>query len=201
MTTPRIAREGSDPATVGTSDVVQQKSLVRAALLAHRRALGAEEKAEAAESIGTQLLEWLETHPTALLGVYWPIRGEPDLRHTYELFASRGIALALPVVIANDLPLEFRRWQPGDALLKDSFGVPVPAHTALVMPTTLLIPCVGFNAARIRMGYGGGFYDRTLAQPQAPESIGVAYVDTLADFQGEAHDVALDRILTETGWY
>ncbi len=150
-------------------------------------------------AIGAQIIAWWTTHPVQSLGVYWPIRDEPDLRPAYAELANRGVKLALPVAAARDAPLSFAPWIPGDAMVKDALGVSIPASSVPSMqPEALLIPCVGFNAARIRLGYGGGFYDRTLAAAPRPLAIGIAYSYAAAEFDADPHDVGLDLIITET---
>jgi 5-formyltetrahydrofolate cyclo-ligase len=138
--------------------------------------------------------------------VYWPIRGEPDLRPLYAALQARGVQLALPVVAdagenaeeGNGSPLRFVAWNPGEAMREDRFGAAAPVRQTALLPAALLIPCVGFNLLRVRLGYGGGFYDRMLAQTPRPMTLGVAYDCTAAQFDGEAHDIALDAIVTES---
>lgn len=177
---------------------ISDKAALRRTLLASRQALAAEVRRQANAAISTRVLAWLNANPVQTLGVYWPIRGEPDLRALYETLAARGVELALPIVAARDAPLVFVRWQPGDAMIKDAFGVMVPQDTAAVLrPDVLLIPCVGFNADNIRLGYGGGFYDRTLAVLPRPAAVGISYRCCRAEFGADAHDVALDEVITE----
>jgi len=127
------------------------------------------------------------------------MQDEPDLRAAFAQLAARGVKLALPVVTAPAAPLAFAAWAPGDALVKDALGVSVPASLDLVpCPQALLIPCVGFNAARFRLGYGGGYYDRTLAVVPRPLTVGIAYACLAASFDAAPHDIALDTILTES---
>ncbi|TFW09777.1 5-formyltetrahydrofolate cyclo-ligase [Oxalobacteraceae bacterium OM1] len=179
-------------------EVSPSKAELRRQLLAHRQSISAEVRREWDIAIGRRVLAWWNANPVAVLGVYWPIRSEPDLRPFYDGLAARGARLALPLVAQVDAPLQFHAWQPGDTLIKDSYGVMVPADGAVVHPDALLIPCVGFNAGNIRLGYGGGFYDRTLASAARPLAVGVAYALARRDFPGDAHDVALDAIITET---
>jgi 5-formyltetrahydrofolate cyclo-ligase len=134
----------------------------------------------------------------ALLGVYWPLRGEPDLAPAYATLADSGVRLALPVVVERDCALEFAAWTPGEALVRDAMGVAIPAELRMVArPQALLIPCLGFNRGRYRLGYGGGFYDRTLEAQPRPLTVGVAYRCLQADFASAPHDVALDLVITE----
>lgn len=174
------------------------KQELRRVLLQQRQALTAEQRAQHDQALGQRLLQWCERHPVVCLGVYWPIRGEPDLQDAFAELTRRGVPLALPVVTGRDMPLAFAAWKPGDALEEGAMKVPVPQSPhLLVTPDALLIPCVGFNRARLRLGYGGGFYDRTLARQPRPLAVGVAYQCTLVEFEGDAHDIALDAVLTE----
>jgi 5-formyltetrahydrofolate cyclo-ligase len=177
---------------------MQKKTALRTALLAARQAVAPDLRAHWDTAIGVQVHAWLAAHPTKVLGVYWPIRAEPDLRGTYAELAMAGIQLALPIVTEPNQPLQFATWAPGDALIPDAWGVSIPAQRSLVQPDMLLVPCVGFNRQRIRLGYGGGFYDRTLAPAPRPVALGIAYSCALADFTADPHDIALDAILTET---
>jgi 5-formyltetrahydrofolate cyclo-ligase len=178
---------------------MQNKVNLRQTLLAARDVLAPDVRAHNDFAIGKQLISWVDTHPVQTLGVYWPIRNEPDLHAVYADIAARGIRLALPVVVAKDIALKFLVWAPGDALTKDRMGIPTPTSSKLeVQPDALLVPCVGFNAALIRLGYGKGFYDRTLARSPRPVAIGIAYALSQAVFDGAPHDVALDVVITES---
>lgn len=178
------------------------KTLLRRRLLATRKSISVACRQDWDAEIGRRVIAWVTlwgaAHPDSTLGVYWPIRGEPDLRPAYAELAARGMRLALPVVVGNDSPLRFVSWNPGEAMVKDGFGIAIPASDIAATPQALLIPCVGFNPHKIRLGYGGGFYDRTLAPLPRPQPIGIAYACGLAEFDGATHDVALDAIITET---
>ncbi|HEY0063264.1 MAG TPA: 5-formyltetrahydrofolate cyclo-ligase [Telluria sp.] len=181
-------------------DTSAQKAALRRALLDARGALEPQRKAQFDALICARVVAWWEANlgPGEVLGVYWPLRGEPDLAAAYAALAARGAALALPVVLARDSALGFAAWTPGEALLRDTMGVAVPAaRRMLARPPALLIPCLGFNAGRFRLGYGGGYYDRTLAAPPRPRTVGIAYQCLAADFASAPHDVALDLVLTE----
>lgn len=178
------------------------KQDLRRVLLTQRQALTPVQRTQHDAALSRRLQDWCARHPSDCLGVYWPIRGEPDLRDAYTELAKRGQKLALPVVMGRDAPLAFAAWAPGEPLEEGAMKVPVPcAPQRFVMPDTLLIPCVGFNAARLRLGYGGGFYDRTLAGRPRPQALGIAYQCALIEFEGDAHDIALDAVLTENNEY
>lgn len=192
---PRIPREPGAPPVPPTA-----KAALRPALLALRRALDADLIARWDAAIGARILDWCRAGAIGELGVYWPLAGEPDLRSAYAELAARGVRLALPVVLEKAAPLAFSAWTPGEPMVKDGMGVAVPAQLRLgARPAALLVPCLGFNAARLRLGYGGGFYDRTLEATPRPATLGVAYSCLAARFDGDAHDIALDAIVTEEG--
>lgn len=204
MTLFRIARDSGNtlahdtPPQTGAAE--DDKIALRHSLIKLRRSIASAQRAQHDRAIGSHVTAWWRAHPAPVLGVYWPIHHEPDLHAAYAELAAAGVQLALPVVIAPDAPLQFAAWTPGAPLVKDAFGVSIPAGTINpLQPQALLIPCVGFSAAGFRLGYGGGFYDRTLASSIHPLAIGVAYACTRADFAAAAHDVAMDAIITEDG--
>jgi 5,10-methenyltetrahydrofolate synthetase len=179
------------------SEIMQNKSVLRQTLLAARRALTTDTRRQWDQAICNRVLAWWSAQPAQVLGVYWPMRGEPDLGPAYAALAARGARLALPVVADKHLPLQFSAWTPGDALAKDVLGLTIPEKSECVSPDAVLIPCVGFNQDRFRLGYGGGFYDRTLAASPRPLAIGIAYACSFTVFDPAPHDVGLDRIITE----
>ncbi len=185
-------------AQTGTMDATIDKAALRTALKLALAQLDPVQKAGWDGAIGAAVLAWAERVRPATLAVYWPLPGEPDLSAAYAQLAARGVRLALPVVLERHAALGFAEWTPGEAMLADRMGVAVPAERRmLARPPALLIPCLGFNAQRYRLGYGGGFYDRTLeAEPRAL-AVGVAYRCQQAQFAGAPHDVALDLLITE----
>ncbi|XGA67495.1 5-formyltetrahydrofolate cyclo-ligase [Duganella sp. BuS-21] len=169
-------------------------------MLTARRAIDGAARAAWDRAIGDQVLAWWKAEQPAALGVYWPLRDEPDLHPAYAELARLGARLLLPVVVLKDAALEFAEWLPGEAMVKDQMGVAVPADLRLqaAYPPALLVPCLGFNADGYRLGYGGGFYDRTLARhTPRPQTLGIAYQCLQVPFGADVHDVALDRIITE----
>lgn len=148
--------------------------------------------------IQQKLLNIPQIMQAGTIGVYSPIRCEPNLLAFYQDLHQAGKQLALPVVVAKDHALAFVPWAPGDPMEKDEFGVLIPTNRDIfVQPNTLLIPCVGYNAARFRLGYGGGFYDRTLAELPQAYSVGIAYQLAYCDFAPEKFDLAMRCIVTE----
>ena len=175
---------------------------MRKALLAARRALPEASRSQWDAAIAQRLLAWCANENIAELAVYWPLHGEPDLHAAYLELAARGVALALPVVLEKHAPLAFASWTPGESMVKDGMGVAVPARLRLIpAPPALLVPCLGFNAERYRLGYGGGYYDRTLEHAPRPRTLGIAYACLQAQFASGPYDIALDHIVTEGAVY
>ena len=180
----------------------EEKATLRKALLAARRTLPDALRAAWDAAIAQRLLDWCAQENITQLGVYWPLHGEPDLHDAYAQLAARGVALSLPVVLEKHAPLAFSAWTPGEAMVKDGMGVAVPAQLRLCpAPAALLVPCLGFNEERYRLGYGGGYYDRTLAHAPRPRTVGVAYACLKASFPTGTYDIALDHIVTEGDLY
>jgi len=175
------------------------KTALRKVLRTTRGALDPAIKVQWDAHIGAQVVAWWRLRQVDTIGVYWPLAGEPDLRAAYSELHQAGVRLALPVVMERDAPLTFTEWTPGEAMLPDEAGVQVPAQLRFIeRPPALLIPCLGFNAEGYRLGYGGGYYDRTLELPPRPHTLGIAYSKQEAVFSHAPHDVPLDVVVTET---
>jgi len=183
------------------------KSQVRAALVAQRLAMP--DHPARSDLLQRVMRIWLVGRPDTVIGAYWPIKGEFDplpalhrWKEDGELTGERTRRrIALPVIDRVHKTLSFHAWHPGCPMEEDAFGIPKPKDTELVVPTLLFVPCVGYSAGGYRLGYGGGFYDRTLAalEPR-PMTVGLGFSNGLLDpFQPEAHDVPLDAILNDEG--
>tara|TARA_R110001599_G_scaffold64023_3_gene179318 strand:+ start:980291 stop:980845 length:555 start_codon:yes stop_codon:yes gene_type:complete len=178
---------------------MQNKSTLRANLITARNAIINDQRTLLDNNIATKILTWWQTNQFHSLGVYWPMRGEPDLHPLYATLHAQGVRLALPVVVAPAHPLQFMYWTPGEEVNKDRYGACVPAaQNEVIKPDALLIPCLGFTRSGYRLGYGGGFYDRTLALKPRPYTVGVAYANGETEFAPETYDVVLDLIITDT---
>lgn len=182
-----------------------QKNRLRRLALVRRSAL-----ADANPDAGTALAghfpdaAWPAVH--AVVAGYWPVRGEIDPRPLMETFLLEQTQLALPVVTAKNTPLEFRAWTPGDTLETGAFGIDVPeAKRPALTPSLLLVPLVAFDARCHRIGYGAGFYDRTLSALRADGpvvAVGLAHEGQRVNrVPAGRHDVALDYVVTETRCY
>ena len=174
--------------------------LQRVSLLAARRSIAPDERRRALETIAGKLNEFLAPRDDALIGLYWPIQGEPNLMDWAQALAKNKFRkFCLPVVTAPKAPLEYWRWTPGDDMAKGVWNIPIPARRDVVQPDLMLAPLVGFDRAKYRLGYGGGYFDRTLASlPRRPTVIGIGFgfgaLDTIFP---QPHDIRMDAILTE----
>ena len=152
---------------------------------------------------------WLVGRPDIVIGAYWPIKGEFDPLPALHRWKEDGELLdqpqrrriGLPVVDKVHKTMVFHAWYPGCRMEDDAYGIPKPKDTEVIVPTLMFISCVGYGPGGYRLGYGGGFYDRTLAilEPR-PHTVGLGYTSGfLSDFEPQAHDIALDAILNENG--
>ena len=152
----------------------------------------------------TALLEAGFTVPTgAIIGFCWPYRGEYDARFVVRRWRNRGAVSALPEVVKKAHPMQFRRWWPGAPMKPGVYGIPVPVDTEVLLPDVVIVPVNGFDGQGYRLGYGGGYFDRTLAALERRVlSIGVGFealrVPTIYPQQ---HDIPMDFVVTEAGIY
>jgi 5,10-methenyltetrahydrofolate synthetase len=185
-----------------------RRRAMRAEAIERRKALAPATVSAWSAAICDRLQARWPTPPGRVIGFCWPVSQEPDLRPLVLRWMAQGATPVLPVVIAADAPLRFRPWIPetaesgGGAMVADRFGIPTPVDGPELAPDVLLLPLNAFDAAGYRIGYGGGFFDRTLAALSAegrrPLAIGVGFevgcVDTTLP---QAHDERLDWIVTE----
>ena len=174
------------------------KADLRRQLIAARRAMSADVKAQSDARIMAALWSWIDEHQPRSLGGYLAMAGEPELMPLYESLSSRGITLAMPVAVEKHTALVYQRWLPGESLSRDASGMQAPsAENAQIAPEVVLAPCVGFNEQGFRLGFGGGYFDRTLALTPRPRALGIAYAITRVSFPTDPHDIALDLIITD----
>ena len=183
------------------------KAALRRALIEQR--LNLPDRMERAALLQQVLRIWLVGRPDTVIGAYWPIKGEFDPLPALHRWKEDGELLdepqlrriGLPVVNKQHKTLTFHAWYPGCEMEDDAYGIPKPKDTELIVPTLLFVPCVGYAPGGYRLGYGGGFYDRTLAtlEPR-PFTVGLGYTHGyLDDFAPEPHDLPLDGILNDNG--
>lgn len=175
----------------------------RARLLRERQALTADMLAGLRARIDGHLERVFPDLARGIVAFCWPYRNEYDARYLAAALRRRGAVTALPVIVAPKMPLQFREWHPGAKLAAGPLGIPYPPDSPELRPDQVLLPMLGWDAAGYRLGYGGGFFDRTLAalEPR-PRVIGVAYeAACLQTIHPQPHDIAVDFLVTERGVY
>ena len=196
----------ADPAYTGLSapdpgeTVIGWRNAERERLIQQRLTITSEQRRDHSECIASRLDELVGDPSGLVISAYWPFRGEPDLRAWLDGVAERGARTALPVVIGRGQPLQFRLWRRGDPLERGVWNIPVPPSNAeRVSPDVVIAPVVGFDNDGFRLGYGGGYFDRTLAaMPAKPRAIGVGYSQALLrTIYPQPHDIPMDFIVTE----
>lgn len=187
-------------------DVARWRKVRRATLRGARDALSVTQRQDAARAMSRHLRAVLEARFAGargrVLSAYWPIKGEPDLRPLMTELHDAGVIIVLPVVETRAAPLVFRRWTPRMRMLRGDWNIPVPPpHADRLLPGIALAPLIGWTAACFRLGYGGGYFDRTLAElDPRPVTIGIGLqAARLTTIYPQPHDIALDMILTESG--
>ena len=158
------------------------------------------ERQNATEIVAGKLDRVLAVLPNPVIGLYWPIKNEINLLPWGRALAQReGVTLCLPVVVTPKAPLEYWRWTPGAAMQRGFWNIPVPAQREMLSPDLVLAPLVGFDGDNYRLGYGGGYFDRTLAAlEKRPIAIGVGYdFGALEMIFPQPHDIPMHAIVTE----
>jgi len=180
-------------------DVLRWRKAERARLIEARLALSADARQARSERIASLLDLVIGKFSGRIFGAYWPFRGEPDLRNWAIRAMERGGRIALPVVVEKGRPLEYRLWAPGDPLERGVWNILVPVRGEIVRPDVTIAPVVGFDAGHYRLGYGGGFFDRTLAVlPSTTLKIGVGYAESrIPTIYPQSHDIPMDVIVTD----
>jgi 5-formyltetrahydrofolate cyclo-ligase len=178
--------------------LASQRAQWRREMLARRKDQPAEVRVRSDQHLDTELTQALEG-VDGVLGFYWPIQGEYDARPVVLrwLAGAAGRQAALPVVLRRATPLIFRKWTADTPMIPAGFGTSVPAPDEQLVPRALLIPLVGFDLAGYRLGYGGGYYDRTVAAlPMRPYTIGIGYsICRLDSIDPQSYDLKLDRLV------
>lgn len=191
---------------------------LRMRLRSLREAIPVAERQQASAQLCAALRLWFDARSssrhtlghttTEIVAGFWPLDNEPDIRPFYAHLHTQGLIVALPIVVEKQSPLEFHVWHPTDTLKPGAFGVLEPARGEKLIPDVLLVPTLGFTDQGARLGYGGGYYDRTLAHLHEAGkdflALGIAWdqarIEEQAGHQPQAHDYPLDAILTPSGW-
>lgn len=191
--------------SIACNPVAESKKALRRMLLEARLQAASEPARNAA--LGRRILDALKHYGVSSVGFYWPLTGEFDARAAIAVWlaADAQREASLPVVKERGAPLEFHAWAPDTPMKIGHHKIAEPTSGRVVIPDLLFVPCVGFDADGYRLGYGGGYYDRTLAGwpgAKKPVTLGIAYEACRTDaLQRETHDIPLDLIVTEAGCY
>jgi len=182
-------------------DLKQWRKDLRALLLARRTACSLAERATWNEAILHFLATGFPFLHELVVGFYWPYKGEVDPRPLIHQLCKQGTRVVLPAVVAKHQPLEFREWWPRAPMKAGALGIPVPEGTPVLAPDAVLIPPVGFSESGWRLGYGGGYFDRTLAA-MVPQPLKICVTHELArvpTIHPQPYDVPMDFVVTEAG--
>ncbi len=191
------------PAAAVPEDIAEWRRGLRRTLLDRRLAASAEERQRWSESIRTALHALLSPPAGRVLGFCWPYQGEADVTPFVRRWVDEGGVAALPVVVRAREPMIFRRWDTTTAMTKGVYDIPIPVDAPEVEPQVLLVPLTGFDRAGYRLGYGGGFFDRTVVEMRPrPTLIGVGFeVSRVESIYPLPHDVPMDQVVTERDVY
>lgn len=193
---------------------------IRTRLRAARAAMTRDQRLRDSGKICDALTRWIERLSRSTSAVnrgsadilvvagFWPLEGEPDITPAMRSIQALGITTALPLMAGAGKPLEFHRWKDTEELLAGPFGVMQPRRREPVSPGVILVPTLGYTANADRIGYGAGFYDRTLAalaaQGRAPVTIGIGWREGLIEkeesYVPQPHDFPLTAVLAPDGW-
>ena len=184
-------------------EIMAWRRETRQRLLAARQDMSVGQRKAASSAIQARLEDCTGPLAGRTVSAYWPLRGEPDLRPWLAGLHPQGVRCAMPLVVARGEPLRFRPWFPGCRMEKGFWDIPVPAEGPFITPDLLIAPVVGFDARCFRLGYGGGYFDRTLATlPAGYRALGVGYeAAALASIHPLPHDIPLQAIVTEQRLY
>lgn len=182
-------------------DVARFRKAERARLMEARKRISSTDRAEMTARLASALEEVVAPKPAMRIAVYWPIRGEPDLRDWMRRAHAAGATILLPLVVEKAAPLVFRTWSPGCAMERGIWNIPVPSQGQEMTPEVVVSPLVGVDNDCYRLGNGGGYYDRTLARlDPLPRLIGVGYPDCrIPTIFPMPWDVPMDDIVLTDG--
>ena len=175
----------------------------RTELTTRRAALDAAARAAATQSVTRLLIEGFPVGAGTVVAFCWPYKGELDARYAVRRWRESGAVAALPEVVGRDAPLRFRTWWPGAPMKTGVMGIPFPDGTEVVTPDVALVPMVGWDDRGYRLGYGGGYFDATLAG-LAPRPVAIGLSQELFRLETifpAAHDIAMDFVVTEAAIY
>lgn len=194
-------QQSSTPQSTDWRDISFWRKAQRERCVAWRNAVAEVQRVAWRKQITLSLLALLKSPVKRVIGFCWPYQAEFDARFAIHRWCEEGATAALPEVVGKGLPLRFRQWWPGAPMTSGAYGIPVPDGTPEVRPDLLLVPMNAFDDRGYRLGYGGGYFDLTLAalKPRIV-TIGVSHEHCrVPTIYPQAHDIALDFVVTEAG--
>lgn len=199
LSTPELPE--APAADEGWASIRAWRKQARSVLIHRRSQLPGHTRRIQNERVRHNLLTGVDLRGFRAIGFYYPIRGELSFLDVARDHVARGGIAALPVVVERSAPVEFWRWAPGVRMRRGLWDIPIPAERELVIPDALIVPLVGFDSQRYRLGYGGGYYDRTLAAlAHKPYCIGVGVgTSMLPTICPQPHDIPMHAIATDQG--
>jgi 5-formyltetrahydrofolate cyclo-ligase len=174
---------------------------LRQRLISERQNLTSNERDEIERRCLAEIQQYLQTREPGILGLYWPIKGEIDCRSLAPALIQQGWTLCVPIINSDSQCLDFALWTPDTPMIVGSWNIPVPEQQTLLIPDHFLVPLVGFDKQNFRLGYGGGYYDRTLAAIDKPvHTIGIGMeCGRFESIQPQEWDIPMDKVITEKG--
>jgi 5-formyltetrahydrofolate cyclo-ligase len=173
----------------------------RQRLISERQSLNSHERQEIEQRCLALIEQYLLSYEPGVLGLYWPIKGEIDCRSLAPALIRQGWTLCVPIINSENKCLDFAVWTPDSPMIMGSWNIPIPEKQTLLIPDHFLVPLVGFDKQNFRLGYGGGYYDRTLAAIDKPvHTIGIGMESGRFDsIQPQQWDIPMDKVITEKG--
>ncbi len=184
---------------VGWDEIRAWRKRTRDRLIAERLGWTVRDRNAKGTQAKRRLLQQVELSAYAVLGIYMPMRGEIDVRDIARRHIEAGGQVGIPVVVERNAPVEFWHWKPGMRMQRGLWDIPIPREHNVLVPDALIVPLVGFDLHKYRLGYGGGYYDRTLAAAaRRPFCVGLGYAQaTLPTIHPQPHDIPMDEIVTD----
>ena len=185
------------------AQISQWRKMTRAELIDRRRGFEPDERRRDNAVITQRLVRGFPALAGKTIAFCWPYKGEVDVRFAIRHFLERGARAAMPAVVDPNEPLEFRLWWPGAAMEPGVLGIPIPVETEVVSPDVAIVPMNGFDEQGYRLGYGGGYFDRTLAAlDRRLLAIGVSFEALrLPTIYPQSHDIPMNFLVTEAAIY
>ena len=193
----------NEPVSMNWKDISAWRKAQREQWIAWRCAIPETERTAWGEGMTALLRAMLPAPQRMVIGFCWPFKAEFDARYAVRHWREQGAVAALPEVIGKARPLRFSQWWPGAPMTRGVYDIPIPDGTPTVLPDFAIVPMNACDSRGYRLGYGGGYFDRTLAALEKRViTIGVTYdACRVPSIFPQAHDIAMDFAVTETGIY